>query len=145
MKTNFLLWLVGFPGSSSDKEPACWCRIGFGPWVGKIPWMTTHSNILAWRIPCTEEPGRLQPTGLKKSRTREKWPSTHAHIHSGLRSSGRSWISLSSLPWPDTFAWHTNWITACGSSRPLPSERLAIYLLGSGNVGSETAWVTSFP
>ena len=21
--------------------------------------METHSNILAWRIPCTEEPGRL--------------------------------------------------------------------------------------
>ena len=25
--------------------------------------MATHSNILAWRIPWTEEPGRLQPTG----------------------------------------------------------------------------------
>ena len=22
--------------------------------------MTTHSSILAWRIPCTEEPGGLQ-------------------------------------------------------------------------------------
>ena len=22
--------------------------------------MATHSSILAWRIPCTEEPGRLQ-------------------------------------------------------------------------------------
>ena len=26
--------------------------------------MATHSSILAWRIPCTEEPGRLQFTGL---------------------------------------------------------------------------------
>ena len=25
--------------------------------------MTTHSNILAWRIPWTEEPGRLQSMG----------------------------------------------------------------------------------
>ena len=25
----------------------------------------THSNILAWRIPWTEEPGRLQSWGLK--------------------------------------------------------------------------------
>ena len=25
--------------------------------------MTTHSSILAWRIPWTEEPGRLQSTG----------------------------------------------------------------------------------
>ena len=26
--------------------------------------MATHSSILAWRIPWTEEPGGLQPTGL---------------------------------------------------------------------------------
>ena len=25
--------------------------------------MTTHSNVLAWKIPWTEEPGRLQPMG----------------------------------------------------------------------------------
>jgi len=25
--------------------------------------MTTHSNILSWRIPWTEEPGRLQSRG----------------------------------------------------------------------------------
>ena len=25
--------------------------------------MATHSSILAWRIPRTEEPGRLQPMG----------------------------------------------------------------------------------
>ena len=28
--------------------------------------MTTHSSILAWRTPRTEEPGRLQPLGLQK-------------------------------------------------------------------------------
>ena len=27
--------------------------------------MTTHSSILAWRIPWTEEPGGLQSMGLK--------------------------------------------------------------------------------
>ena len=27
--------------------------------------MATHSSILAWRIPWTEEPGRLQSTGLQ--------------------------------------------------------------------------------
>ena len=27
----------------------------------------THSNILAWRIPWTEEPGRLQSMGLQES------------------------------------------------------------------------------
>ena len=32
--------------------------------------MATHSSILAWRIPCTEEPDGLQPMGLPKSQTR---------------------------------------------------------------------------
>ena len=30
--------------------------------------MATHSSILAWRIPWTEKPGRLQSMGLKKVR-----------------------------------------------------------------------------
>ena len=28
--------------------------------------MATHSSILAWEIPCTEEPGGLQPMGLQR-------------------------------------------------------------------------------
>ena len=28
--------------------------------------MATHSNILAWRIPWTEEPGRLQFMGFQR-------------------------------------------------------------------------------
>ena len=34
--------IEGFPGGTSDKEPACKCRrykrYRFDPWVGKIPW-----------------------------------------------------------------------------------------------------------
>ena len=30
--------------------------------------MATHSSILAWRIPGTEEPGRLQSIGLQRVR-----------------------------------------------------------------------------
>ena len=29
--------------------------------------MATHSSILAWKIPQTEEPGRLYPCGCKES------------------------------------------------------------------------------
>ena len=29
--------------------------------------MATHSSILAWRTPWTEEPGRLQSMGLQES------------------------------------------------------------------------------
>ena len=28
--------------------------------------MATHSNILAWRIPCTEEAGGLESTGSQR-------------------------------------------------------------------------------
>ena len=39
--------------------------------------MATHSSVLAWRIPWTEEPGRLQPQGREKSDTTEV--TQHAH------------------------------------------------------------------
>ena len=41
-------------------------------WVQSLGWedllekeMATHSSILTWRIPRTEEPGRLQSMGLQ--------------------------------------------------------------------------------
>ena len=30
--------------------------------------MATHSSIVAWKIPWTEEPGRLEPKGLQRIR-----------------------------------------------------------------------------
>ena len=42
-------------------------------WVRSLGWedplekeMATQSNILAWKIPWTEEPGRLQSMGLQR-------------------------------------------------------------------------------
>ena len=59
-----LFW--GFPGDASGKEPACQCRRckrrGFDPRFWEDPLeegLTTHSSILAWRTPWTEEPGGL--------------------------------------------------------------------------------------
>ena len=46
-------------------------RRWFNLWVSKIPLeeeMATHSSILAWEIPWTEEPGRLQSLGLQRVR-----------------------------------------------------------------------------
>ena len=40
--------------------------------------MATHSSILAWRIPWTEELGGLQSTGGKESDTTER---LHFHFH----------------------------------------------------------------
>ena len=41
--------------------------------------MTTHSSILAWKIPWAEEPGRLQSVGPRESGMTE-WPSTCRYI-----------------------------------------------------------------
>ena len=66
--------LCDFPGGASGKEPACqFRRHEFDPWVGG--WelgrsleeeMATHFNILAWGIPWTEEPSRLQSIRLQR-------------------------------------------------------------------------------
>ena len=42
--------------------------------------MATHSSILAWKIPWTEEPGGLLPWGCKVSDT-SKHTHTHTQIH----------------------------------------------------------------
>ena len=66
--------LVGFPGGTSSKEPTCPCRKHKRNWVQSLGWedplekeMTTHSSILAWSIPWTEEPGGLQSRVTKES------------------------------------------------------------------------------
>ena len=52
--------MLGFPGGSEGKESAC----NVGDWsLRQDPLkkgMATHSSVLAWRIPWTEEPGGLQ-------------------------------------------------------------------------------------
>ena len=62
-----------FPGGASGKEPTCQCRRPkrhwFDPWDQEDPLgedMATHSRILPWRIPWTDEPGWLQSIGLQR-------------------------------------------------------------------------------
>ena len=62
---------MGFPAGLDSKESAC--NVGD---LGSIPGqedplekgMATHSSVLAWRIPWTEEPGGLQSMGLQRVR-----------------------------------------------------------------------------
>ena len=43
--------------------------------------MATHSSILAWKIPWTDEPGRLQSTGSQKSwNTSERQNNHHSRV-----------------------------------------------------------------
>ena len=55
-------FVQGFPGGSDGKESAC--NVGDLGWEDPLEeGMATHSSILAWRIPWTEEPGGLQSMG----------------------------------------------------------------------------------
>ena len=62
----------GFPGGASGKESTC--NAGDTEDVGSIPGpgrsleegTATHSSILAWRIPWTEQPGGLYSTGSQR-------------------------------------------------------------------------------
>ena len=59
----------GFPNSSDGKESTCNTGdLGSIPGLGNPleKEMATHSSILAWRIPWTEEPGGLQSMGSQR-------------------------------------------------------------------------------
>ena len=68
---------AGFPGSPVGREPAC--NAGDAGVLDLIPgsgisWekgVATHSSILAWRIPWTEEPGGRRSVG--SHRVRHDW------------------------------------------------------------------------
>ena len=81
----------GFPGSASDKEPACQCRrckrCRFDPWIRKISWRR------AWQPPLVFLPGEPHgPRGLvgyipwdHRESDATRWPThTHTHTHTSL-------------------------------------------------------------
>ena len=62
-----LLW--GFPGGSVVKNLPTMPQMQAGSLGQEDPLekeMATHSNILAWEIPWTEEPGGLQSMGWQR-------------------------------------------------------------------------------
>ena len=63
------------------QETWVWCLGQEDPWEKG---MDTHFSILVWRIPWTEEPGRLQSVGVRKSLTR-----LSDYITSSWRLAGR--------------------------------------------------------
>ena len=78
---------MNFPGDISGKEPPANAGdlrdMGSIPGWGRSPWreyMANHSNILAWRIPWTDELGGLQSKGSQ--RVRCDWSDlAQAHTH----------------------------------------------------------------
>ena len=59
---------MGLPRWLNNKESTCQCRRVRSLGRGRSPEeeMATHSSILAWRIPWTEEPGGLQSMRSKR-------------------------------------------------------------------------------
>ena len=63
---------MGFPGGSVVKNPPAIQEVrvqSLGQKDSLEKEMATHSSILAWEIPWTEEPRGLQSMGLLKSQT----------------------------------------------------------------------------
>ena len=64
----------GFPGGSVVKNPPAMqetqeVQVRFLGWEDPLEKeMATHSSILAWKIPCSEEPGGLQSMESKRVR-----------------------------------------------------------------------------
>ena len=82
--------------------PAMW-----GTWVWSLGWEDplekgTHSSSLAWRIPRTEEPGRLQSTGSQ--RVGHDWVTFtfHFFLHVTVRSDAAWRLPTFKLWWPPT-------------------------------------------
>ena len=71
-KQGIYVYLWGFPGGLVVKNPPAQVRHSGD--MGSIPGqedpleegMASHSGILAWRIPWTEEPGGLKPMWLQR-------------------------------------------------------------------------------
>ena len=62
--------MISFPSGSEGKESTC----NLETQVRSLGWedpleegMATHSSVLAWRIPWTEEPGGLQSLGSQRA------------------------------------------------------------------------------
>ena len=67
---------LGLPRWLSGKEPTCSWQETQGMRVQSLGWedplekgMATHSIILAWEIPWTDESGGMQSMGLQKIQT----------------------------------------------------------------------------
>ena len=120
---------LGFPGGSAVKNPPAMQKTqetqvqSLSREDPPEKGMATHSSILAWRIPWTEEPG-LQSIG-SQSRTPQKGLSTHACTMTLLLPLG-----CKSQP----------------QAQSTPGWKSPIQPLGDGGMGfSETACAPSLP
>ena len=101
-----LLGKLNFPCSSVSSLPPV--QENWIPFLGQEDplekEMATHSSFLAWRIPWTKEPGRLQSMALQQSDTTERLnKSTCAHTHTHKKTHTHS---------------HTHTVLLCSTGNP---------------------------
>ena len=90
--------LLGFSDGSDSKESACNAGDSSSLPGQEDPLeegMATHSSILAWRIPWTEEPGGLQFMGSQ--RVRHDWMTNTQTQLGYYKISGQTWPMFQSL------------------------------------------------
>ena len=101
--------LEGFPGSTDNKKYPCNAgNPSLIPGSGRFPkGMATHSNILAWKIPWTEEPGGLPTWGLRvrPNRAANTWASLVVQSVRNLPAVQEIWVQ--SLD--DRILWGREW------------------------------------
>ena len=71
---------MGFPGDSDSRVHLQYARLGFNPWVGKIPWRREwHPTLVFLPGEFHGQRNRLQSMGLQKVR-----PDWGANIHTHI-------------------------------------------------------------
>ena len=121
---NSLQWGLGFAGGTVVKNSPA--NAGAAGAVGSITGLgrslggghATHSSILAWEIPWTEEPGGLQSMGVSKESDMTEWLSRHTCTSVGVTIWHRKILGEER----GTFLRH------CWTQEPIPHHHLLIGL-----------------
>ena len=134
--------VMGFPGGSVVKNLPVMQELQ-EMWVWSLVWqgplkecMATHSSILAWRIPGTEEPGGLQFIGSQ--RVRHDWSDlacTHTHRVS-------YWVKLSQTEKEKycdiPYMWNLKWDDTSGFKNRLTDFENEFVVAGGKNGGRDS-------
>ena len=89
--------------------------------------MATHSSILAWEIPQTEEPGGLRLWDPEESDMTERLTHTHTHTHTHTKASQLEYLNHPGLPktkgFPGMWAFQSYSEDSCGQAETVRSPR----------------------
>ena len=115
--------------------------------------MAPHSSTLAWKIPWTEEPGRLQSMGSLNvgqdwatslslftfMHWRRKWQPLQCSCLENPRDGGAWWAAVSGVTQSRTrLKWLSIWSDPCSEARGLQLEKLKLHCSGKVDRGEGT-------